>query len=215
MKVRETEGSYSYRLFVSVTEVYNDSVRDLLYEGNTVHMGQHCEYEIVEAERDIAAALLEGERQRAVGISNMNEHSSRSHCAVLARVEGTLLGNKKRGERDTAGQVFLVDLAGSERIPSAQNPDQTLLRETQHINKSLASLGDVIHALSVNASHIPYRNSRLTQHLSACLCRNSKVVVIANISPAPVSQVETLCTLQFAVCLFLFMVQLFFHNRPV
>ena len=38
-------------------------------------------------------------------------------------------------------------------------------REAQNINRSLSALGDVIAALGGGASHVPYRNSKLTSLL--------------------------------------------------
>ena len=58
-------------------------------------------------------------------------------------------------------QLSLVDLAGSERAAKTDaSPEQ--LKEAQSINKSLSALGDVISALSSEASYIPYRNNKLT-----------------------------------------------------
>ena len=57
----------------------------------------------------------------------------------------------------------MVDLAGSERI--SESGDHKI-DETQHINKSLFVLANVITKLSEvkkgNAPHIPYRDSKLT-----------------------------------------------------
>ncbi|KAJ9437155.1 Kinesin-2 [Diplonema papillatum] len=204
IKRRESRGGHEYKLFVSISEVYNDSMKDLLAETkiDTVQTGRSfaSEFEIMNAALDIKEVLSAGERSRAVGVSNANERSSRSHCAILARVEGLDLVTHER----IHGQVYLVDLAGSERIPTSSAAGSpaiapATLRETQHINKSLSALGDVVEALGCNRDHIPYRNSRLTHLLQPCLRKGSKVVVIVTVSPSPTSISESICSLQFAV----------------
>lgn len=65
-----------------------------------------------------------------------------------------------------AGGLRLCDLAGSERLDRTGTlHDNARLRETVNINKSLSCLADVFVAMGNKASHIPYRNSKLTQLL--------------------------------------------------
>lgn len=68
------------------------------------------------------------------------------------------------------GGLRLVDLAGSERLDRAgTSGDASRFRETISINKSLSSLGEVFLALGNKSAHVPYRNSKLTMLLQVLM----------------------------------------------
>jgi hypothetical protein len=97
------------------------------------------------------------------------------------------------------GGLKLVDLAGSERLNRTGTlNDAVRLKETVNINKSLSSLSDVFTALASKASHIPYRNSKLTMLLQDCLSGDGKALMFVNVSPTVASSQETVCSLRFA-----------------
>ena len=106
------------------------------------------------------------------------------------------MNNVDEGSSKT-GKLYLVDLAGSERVGKTGAQGQTL-EEAKGINKSLTTLGKVIVALTdKKATHIPYRESKLTRILTESLGGNSKTCLIVTCSPHPFNDAETLSTLRF------------------
>ncbi|KAJ0971087.1 hypothetical protein J5N97_019046 [Dioscorea zingiberensis] len=201
----ERKESISYSISVSVLEVYNEQIRDLLatspsskkLEVRQAAEGFHHVPGIVEAKveniKEVWDVLQAGSNARAVGSNNVNEHSSRSHCMLCIMVKAKNLMN---GEC-TRSKLWLVDLAGSERLAKTDVQGERL-KEAQNINRSLSALGDVISALAAKSSHVPYRNSKLTHLLQDSLGGDSKTLMFVQISPSENDMGETLSSLNFA-----------------
>ncbi|KAK4801879.1 hypothetical protein SAY86_000082 [Trapa natans] len=202
---QERNEIFAYNISVSVLEVYNEQIRDLLatspsskkLEIKQASEGFHNVPGIVEAKveniKEAWDVLQAGSNARAVGSNNVNEHSSRSHCMLCIMVRSR---NMITGEC-TRSKLWLVDLAGSERLAKTDVQGDRL-KEAQNINKSLSALGDVISALANKSSHIPYRNSKLTHLLQDSLGGDSKTVMFVQISPTDKDLGETLSSLNFA-----------------
>eukprot|EP00257_Ricinus_communis_P023196 XP_015583116.1 kinesin-like protein KIN-14Q isoform X1 [Ricinus communis] len=207
--IKERYKLFRYDIFVSVLEVYNEQIRDLLGSGSQPGVatkrleirqageGLHHVPGLVEAQvNNISEAwevLQTGSNARAIGSTNANEHSSRSHCIHCVMVKGENLLN---GEC-TKSKLWLVDLAGSERVAKTEVQGDRL-KETQNINRSLSALGDVISALATKSPHIPFRNSKLTHLLQDSLGGDSKTLMFVQISPSENDLGETVCSLNFA-----------------
>ncbi|XP_042393559.1 kinesin-like protein KIN-14E isoform X3 [Zingiber officinale] len=201
----ERKDTISYSISVSVLEVYNEQIRDLLatspsnkkLEVRQAAEGFHHVPGMVEAKvenmKEAWNVLQSGSNARAVGSNNVNEHSSRSHCMLCIMVRAKNLMN---GEC-TKSKLWLVDLAGSERLTRTDVQGERL-KEAQNINRSLSALGDVISALASKSNHIPYRNSKLTHLLQDSLGGDSKALMFVQISPSDNDMGETVSSLTFA-----------------
>eukprot|EP00884_Botryococcus_braunii_P015285 jgi/Botrbrau1/243/Bobra.0022s0218.1 len=202
------EQGWSFEMKASMLEIYNEEIRDLIGKGppagkkhTVVHDdkkgGTQVSFlECVDCKNPgkVKALLDKASRQRAVGATAANEHSSRSHMVFMMSITGT---NPANGQ-EVNGSLNLIDLAGSERLKKS-NAEGERLKETQAINKSLSALGDVIAALgSRDASHIPYRNSKLTWLLQNSLGGDAKTLMFVNISPTTEAAAESICSLRFA-----------------
>jgi kinesin family protein C2/C3 len=211
--IDERRGDWEYRVRVSMVEIYNEQLRDLLNEDagaarklDIRHVGQsggrHGAKHVVitglttmvaEAADAVRRITAFGYRNRAVGTTNVNEHSSRSHCIVSVDVTG----RNPRAGMEMASVLNLVDLAGSERTSKTAATGARLL-EAQFINRSLAALGQVMHCIAARDGFIPYRNSKLTYLLQNSLGGNCKTVMMCNVSPAASQAGESKCSLVFA-----------------
>lgn len=169
-----------------------------IYVGATE--SSHQSYDDSTAMQQFYEVFNQSMEARSTASTGMNELSSRSHLIVMIDVSATLTTVTQGTSTMTlTGGLRLCDLAGSERLDRTNTlHDATRLRETVNINKSLSCLADVFLALQNKASHVPYRNSKLTMLLQDCLSGDGKALMFVNVSPTLASSPETLCSLRFA-----------------
>merc|ERR1719420_93099 len=209
--IRSTPPHIEFTVKVSIVEIYNDKIRDLLVpcsrrpadlsQNLKVHEDPirgiyvaDCTEIYVAQEQDIFSAIRTGHSHRSVAVTNMNEHSSRSHLIFMLTVE----------QKDTVhqtikvGKLHLVDLAGAESVAKSGVLGERL-DEAKNINKSLSALGNVIHALTDKKAvgHVPYRDSKLTRVLQESLGGNAKTSLIVTVSPRTAVAASTVTSLRF------------------
>jgi len=197
------EENLEFHIKVSYFEIYLDKCRDLL-DPSKVNLAVHEDKDrvvyvkgaterFVSSPEEVFEVIEEGKSNRHVAVTNMNEHSSRSHSVFLINVKQENLENQKK----LCGKLYLVDLAGSEKVGKT-GVEGMGLEEAKNINKSLSALGNVIAALADgNKSHIPYRDSKLTRILQESLGGNAKTTIVICASPASFNEAETKSTLDF------------------
>ncbi|KAM1038776.1 hypothetical protein ACFX2C_033424 [Malus domestica] len=178
---KDRGGFMRYELCVSMLEVYNEKIRDLLVD-NTNQPTKKLEIkqcadgtldvpglvqERVYGFEEMWELLKSGSQARSVGSTSANEQSSRSHCLLRVTVKGENLINGQK----TRSQLWLVDLAGSERMGRIDVEGERL-KESQ--------------------------NSKLTHMLQSSLGGDCKTLMFVQISPSASDLGETLCSLNFA-----------------
>lgn len=195
-----------FLLRVSYLEIYNEVVNDLLNPaGQNLRIREDAQGTFVEGIKEevvlspahALSLIAAGEEHRHVGSTNFNLLSSRSHTIFTLTIESSPFGENSEGEAVTLSQLNLIDLAGSE----SSKVEATGIRrkEGSYINKSLLTLGTVISKLTDGrATHIPYRDSKLTRLLQSSLSGHGRVSLICTVTPSSSNSEETHNTLKFA-----------------
>ncbi|WVQ99388.1 hypothetical protein IAU59_006521 [Kwoniella sp. CBS 9459] len=219
--VEDTKLQYDTFFRMSMVEIYNETIRDLLSdeypacppgglkllenEKERVKVANVAEKE-PESVEDVMALVMLGNERRSTSFTARNSTSSRSHLVLQINVvrnerktdveidERTVL------QRSTSATLSIIDLAGSEK--ASVNRGQRM-KEGANINKSLLALSGCISALCQPPvrgirQHVPYRDSKLTRLLKFSLGGNCRTVMINCISPSSKDIEETNNTLLWA-----------------
>ncbi|XP_047468067.1 kinesin-1 heavy chain-like isoform X1 [Mugil cephalus] len=191
-----------FHIKVSYFEIYLDKIRDLLdvtkknlsvhEDKNRVPYVKGCTERFVCSPAEVMDSIDEGKNNRHVAVTNMNEHSSRSHSIFLINIKQ----ENTQTDQKLTGKLYLVDLAGSEKVGKT-GAEGTVLDEAKMINKSLSALGNVISALAEGSAYVPYRDSKMTRILQDSLGGNCRTTMVICCSPSSFNDAETRSTLLF------------------
>ena len=212
-KVKEQQmNDKYYTIKLSYIEVFNETLKDLLIDKQTQMLDIRDSPDkgtiiigatIIEVKDETYAfeLLRDGNKRRREKPTEFNKNSSRSHAVLQIYVEVEEKSNHDMNVNElTFGKFIMVDLAGSERVTAMAKRDKDT--ESGSINKSLLALSKCIASLVSNSKskhvHIPYRESKLTRILKDSLGGNSRILMIATVSPSLLNKEETLFTLQYA-----------------
>ncbi|ORX45973.1 P-loop containing nucleoside triphosphate hydrolase protein [Piromyces finnis] len=204
----KVDPKYSYGLWASYYEIYNEQIYDLISSGEkrslSLKIDQNKNNYVkdlknvpINSYEDCDNILKQGKLNRRKFSTRLNQSSSRSHSIFTVRL---LCQNEE--ENDVFVSRFtIVDLAGSERANHTQSK-QKQLKEAGSINKSIMVLSRVFDSLrniQKGTQHElpPFNDSKLTSLLRPSLT-NGHVSTIININPLPEFYDETLTVLRFS-----------------
>uniref|UniRef100_A0A8C2P6W9 Kinesin motor domain-containing protein n=1 Tax=Capra hircus TaxID=9925 RepID=A0A8C2P6W9_CAPHI len=145
----------------------------------------------VNTESEMMQCLKLGALSRTTASTQMNVQSSRSHAIFTIHLCQTRMCPQIDAESATDNKVISES--------SQMNEFETLTAKFHFVD--LLALGNVISALgdkSKRATHVPYRDSKLTRLLQDSLGGNSQTIMIACVSPSDRDFMETLNTLKYA-----------------
>ena len=153
--------SINYKVEISYSEIYAESVRDLLSNTpkTTLKIREHpvigpyvenLTQILVQDFNSIKKLISQGNKERMTASTAMNSQSSRSH-AILTVYFTQIISDPSIGKpRQVVSKINLVDLAGSERVESSE-VEGINFTEAININKSLTTLGNVISKLALQS----------------------------------------------------------------
>ena len=215
LQQREKHGSLVEmgHLDISVLEIYNDSLNDLLSSGSkdiTLSMNKNGRLTFknllsksINTHSDIDDVINISAKNRNVDMTMFNSESSRSHCIYRICVSSKDLdGNIRKG------LLNIIDLAGCEKFTD-NHPDPVkqakIQKEAKFINKSLTTLRRILKIKKENRINgtnklLPSRETKLTRVIQDCIDDEDAVtLMMINICQEDVNFQQTKDTLSFSV----------------
>eukprot|EP00668_Euglena_longa_P033544 GGOE01043127.1.p1 GENE.GGOE01043127.1~~GGOE01043127.1.p1 ORF type:complete len:1240 (+),score=432.52 GGOE01043127.1:52-3771(+) len=214
--------SQDYLLKFNYVQLYRDNIEDLMQrdaQGNLRRIDLWRDETVgadsvllkdlvtvdVESKHHFYSSYELGFANKTMAETAMNSNSSRGHALLLLHIirkqrtedlgtNATLASIE--AQKQLNGKLIFADLAGYERIKKSM-VSGIRKDEATSINLSLTALGNVIHALTNKASHVPWRNSKLTRLLQDALGGNSMTAVIVTMNNLSEHITETVNTLYF------------------
>ncbi|KAF4793877.1 Kinesin-like protein KIF21A [Turdus rufiventris] len=179
-----------FKVNAQFLELYNEEILDLF--DTTRDIDAKNKKSNIKIHEDSAGGIY------TVGVTTRTVNGESEDNATDNRI---ISESSEMNEYETLTAKFhFVDLAGSERLKRTGATGERA-KEGISINCGLLALGNVISALgdkSKKATHVPYRDSKLTRLLQDSLGGNSQTLMIACVSPSDRDFMETLNTLKYA-----------------
>ncbi|CAA7027197.1 unnamed protein product [Microthlaspi erraticum] len=183
---------------VSVFEIYNEQIRDLLSETQSnlpkINMGSH--ESVIELGQEKVDNPMEFLRVLKSAFQNRGVDKAKFNVTHLIVTVHIYYSNTITGE-NIYSKLSLIDLAGSEGL-TVENDSGENVTDLLHVMNSISALGDVLSSLTSEKDSVPYDNSILTRILADSLGGSSKTLMIVNICPSARNLSETISCLNYA-----------------
>jgi kinesin family protein 2/24 len=147
---------------------------------------------VVKSVDELLEIIQQVSTARASGKTPANPNSSRSHAVFQIIL-------RRNGFQGIHGKFSLIELADNEIGTDTLCGNKQTRMEGAEISKSLLTLKECIRAFGKKGTHLPFRDSKLTQILRDSFTgKKSKTCIIAMINPGMSSCGCSLNTLRFA-----------------
>lgn len=205
-----------YCLFISLIELYNKHVYDLLVDERgtdkkrpeirtdqkgMAYVANASEIEVKSADEAVRR-YTEGIKRRHSAPTGLNSESSRGHCVLNLKLVQVRKSYDDNFNEDTliSSQLCLVDLAGSERAKRSGTVGGAL-HEAGNINNSLGALRKCIRALRDRepTNSIQYREYTLTRLFKSYFEGHGSVRMVLCVKPSAEDFQENNIAMEFGL----------------